>query len=73
METNAYIIIGIVFWPLPFFFHEIGADLKTQERLEKQFDDSLSILEPLKARIKATDELIDEIVYRLYGINKRGN
>ncbi|MDR4508298.1 MAG: hypothetical protein MRJ65_08705 [Candidatus Brocadiaceae bacterium] len=33
--------------------------------LEKQFDHSLSILEPLKARIKATDEL-DEIVYRLY-------
>jgi len=27
----------------------------------------MSILEPLKARIKATDELVDEIVYRLYG------
>ena len=27
----------------------------------------MSIPEPLKARIKKTDELIDEIVYRLYG------
>ena len=45
METNAYIIIGVVFWPLPFLSHEIGADLKTQERLEKEFDDSMSILD----------------------------
>jgi len=30
----------------------------------------MSILEPLKARIKATDELIDEIVYRLYGLTE---
>jgi len=30
----------------------------------------MSILEPLKARIKETDELIDEIVYRLYGLTK---
>ena len=37
---------------------------------EKQFDHSLSILEPLKARIKATDALIDEIVYRLYGLTE---
>jgi len=30
----------------------------------------MSILEPLKARIKATDELIDEIVYRLYELTE---
>jgi len=30
----------------------------------------MSILEPLKTRIKATDELIDEIVYRLYGLTE---
>ena len=30
----------------------------------------MSILEPLKNRIKATDELIDEIVYRLYGLTQ---
>ena len=46
------------------------SDRKTQERLERQFVDSMSILEPLKARIKATDELVDEIVYRLYGLTE---
>ena len=30
----------------------------------------MSSLEPLKSRIKATDELIDEIVYRLYGLTE---
>ena len=43
---------------------------KIQELLENQFTKSMSILEPLKARIKETDELIDEIVYRLYGLTK---
>lgn len=38
--------------------------------LEKQFTESMSIPEPLKVRIKATDELIDEIVYRLYGLTE---
>ncbi|HHT9106823.1 MAG TPA: hypothetical protein ACFYD7_13275 [Candidatus Wujingus californicus] len=46
------------------------SDRKTQKMLEKQFIKSMSILEPLKARIKATDELIDEIVYRLYGFTE---
>ena len=44
------------------------SDRKTQELLENQFIKSMLILEPLKARIKETDELIDEIVYRLYGL-----
>jgi len=30
----------------------------------------MSILDPLKARIKDTDKLIDEIVYRLYGLTE---
>ena len=30
----------------------------------------MSILEPLKAKIKSTDELIDEIVYKLYGLTE---
>jgi len=46
------------------------SDRKKQELLEKQFDHSNSILEPLKTRIKATDELIDKIVYRLYGLTE---
>lgn len=47
------------------------SDRKKQEMLENQFTKSMSILEPLKARIKATDELIDEIVYRLYGLTAK--
>ena len=46
------------------------SDRKTQELLENQFTKSMSILEPLKARIMATDKLIDEIVYRLYGLTE---
>ena len=44
------------------------SDRKTQELLENQFTKSLLILEPLKAGIKAADELRDEIVYRLFGL-----
>jgi len=46
------------------------SDRKIQEKLEKEFNRSMSILEPLKANIKKTDELIDEIVYRLYGLTE---
>jgi hypothetical protein len=38
--------------------------------LENQFAKSMSILKPLKTGIKATDELIDEIVYKLYGLTE---
>lgn len=41
---------------------------KTQELLEKHFTKSMSVLEPLKEKIKVTDELIDEIVYKLYNL-----
>ncbi|MBZ0157217.1 MAG: hypothetical protein K8I29_13530 [Alphaproteobacteria bacterium] len=41
-----------------------------QELLEKHFAKSLSVLAPLKAKIKATDELIDKIVYKLYGLTE---
>ncbi len=30
----------------------------------------MTLLEPLKAKIKATDELIDELVYKLYGLTE---
>ena len=46
------------------------SDRKTQELLENQFTKSMLILEPLKARIFKTDELIDKIVYRLYGLTE---
>lgn len=41
---------------------------KFQEKLEKHFKESKSVLAPLKNKIKATDNLIDQIVYRLYGL-----
>ncbi|MBI5026708.1 MAG: hypothetical protein HZC12_08315 [Nitrospirae bacterium] len=42
---------------------------RTQELLEKHFAKSSAVLEPLKEKIKATDELIDGIVYKLYGLS----
>ncbi len=48
----------------------ILSEQETHEGLEKTFNKSISILEPLKARIKATDNLIDKIVYRLYGLTE---
>jgi len=39
-----------------------------QSDLRREFDISLSRLSPLKAQIAATDTLIDQIVYRLYGL-----
>jgi len=41
---------------------------KTQERLEKDFTKSMETLYPLKGKIETTDKLIDEIVYKLYGL-----
>jgi len=41
---------------------------KTQELLEKHFSKSILVLEPLKEKIKITDNLIDQIVYKLYGL-----
>lgn len=42
-----------------------------QEKLKKEFDESMTKLTPLKAKIRTTDELIDQIVYRLYGFPMR--
>ena len=41
---------------------------KTQELLEMNFTKSMSVLEPLKIKISTTDNLIDQIVYKLYGL-----
>jgi hypothetical protein len=46
------------------------SERQKQEPLEQQFNKSMSVLGPVKAKIDATDELIDEIVYRLYGLTK---
>jgi hypothetical protein len=41
-----------------------------QERLRLEFDASLAKLQPLMERIAAIDKLIDQIVYRLYGLTE---
>lgn len=43
---------------------------KTQELLEKHFSKSMSVFEPSKEKIKATDNLIDRTVYKLYGLTE---
>jgi len=39
-----------------------------QTDLRREFEKSMEVLRPLKARIAATDWLIDQVVYRLYGL-----
>jgi len=41
---------------------------KFQEILEENFYASMSLLDPLKNKINTTDNLIDQIVYKLYGL-----
>jgi len=41
---------------------------KIQELLEEHFSQSMSLLKPLKEKIRSTDSLIDQIVYKLYGL-----
>ena len=41
-----------------------------QESFEHELTNSMNKLTPLKSRISATDHLIDQIVYRLYGLTE---
>ncbi|CEA14528.1 Eco57I restriction-modification methylase domain-containing protein [Methanobacterium formicicum] len=43
---------------------------KNREYLEREFDDSLNIINPLLDTIKKIDNEIDLMVYELYGLNK---
>jgi hypothetical protein len=43
---------------------------KEQETLEKEYQSSLNKLLPIKKQLKQCDWLIDEIVYRLYGLTE---
>jgi hypothetical protein len=43
---------------------------KFQESLKKEYEASLAVLLPLKARLAVTDRLIDQVVYRLYGLTE---
>lgn len=42
----------------------------TQENFKKEFENSISKLVPLIDKIEKTDNLIDNIVYKLYGLEK---
>ena len=39
-----------------------------QEKIKKELEDSLSELNPLLSLIQTTDNLIDQIAYKLYGL-----
>ena len=39
-----------------------------RDTIASEFSATMNVITPLKARIKATDNLIDQIVYRLYGL-----
>lgn len=41
-----------------------------QEKLKAEFDKSVAKLSPLKRKIELTDNLIDQIVYKLYGLTE---
>jgi hypothetical protein len=43
---------------------------KTLGRIKREYEQSVVVLTPLLARIQATDALIDQIVYKLYGLTK---
>ncbi len=49
----------------------VNADARdVQEAIKEEFNKSMAKLTPLKAKIAATDRLIDLIVYRLYGLTE---
>jgi len=41
---------------------------KTRDAIDEEFSAAMNALTPLKTRIKATDGLINQIVYKLYGL-----
>ena len=52
---------------------KLGIDLACREPGEAQraeFEGSAGKLTPLRERIRQTDELIDEVVYKLYGLTE---
>jgi hypothetical protein len=46
------------------------SDRKFISTLKTEYEKSLSILLPLKEKLKRTDWLIDQIVYKLYGLTE---
>ncbi len=44
---------------------------QTRNTIEVEFGAAMNVLAPLKDRIRATDKLIDQIVYKLYGLTDK--
>lgn len=52
---------------------KIGADIfdpALNERFQTEYEKSLATLKPIKAQLATTDALIDQVVYRLYGLTE---
>ena len=45
-------------------------DARLVARLKAEYEKSLAVLMPIKERLAFTDNLIDQIVYRLYGLTE---
>ena len=41
-----------------------------RETLRRDYEKSLGVVQPLVKRLKYTDELIDQVVYALYGLTE---
>jgi hypothetical protein len=50
--------------------HTVGPLAAVQDAIEREFNESIAKLSPLKVEIAATDRLIDLIIYRLYGLTE---
>ncbi|MHA1744276.1 MAG: Eco57I restriction-modification methylase domain-containing protein, partial [Candidatus Heimdallarchaeota archaeon] len=50
--------------------HNIQLTVAQTAKIKEQFEQSVSVLKPLIARIEKTDWLIDQIVYLLYGLTE---
>jgi len=45
-------------------------DARLNARLKAEYDKSLGVLLPIKTQLARTDALIDQVVYRLYGLTE---
>jgi hypothetical protein len=45
-------------------------DAKFMRRLQEDYEKSLAVLMPIKEKLRWTDALIDQVVYRLYGLTE---
>lgn len=46
------------------------SDSRLMAKLREEYEKSLAVLRPIKSALKWTDDLIDQIVYRLYGLTE---